>query len=198
VFEKALSRLRVRAGLADCMLVTENPDHVQHARHRLGMQALQFRKSGVAGFDFEDWSQAPALVEHALGDTHPTNLGLAVQAHLAAQGIEVDASTALTGRGPWPVTGRRWTPVELPRLGAVDVAVPAQGQLRRGPRGELLTELAPPRPGDAAEAAEFAKGLAAQGQIAAGHAVTGVRTTHAIETDAEGRQRLVRRGFSAI
>jgi FMN phosphatase YigB (HAD superfamily) len=55
VYELALSRLGTDATLADCLVITEDPAHIAACR-ALGMQALQF------GADFDDWSQAPALV----------------------------------------------------------------------------------------------------------------------------------------
>jgi HAD superfamily hydrolase (TIGR01509 family) len=62
VFEKALSRLQVKASLADCVFITESPAHVAAARQTLGMSALQFAAPGVPGADFNDWSWLPSLL----------------------------------------------------------------------------------------------------------------------------------------
>ncbi|WP_448642454.1 HAD family hydrolase [Geodermatophilus sp. URMC 63] len=59
VYELALRRLGTSGGLTDCLSITENVDHVAACR-ALGMQALQF------GVDFDDWSQAPALVRRMI------------------------------------------------------------------------------------------------------------------------------------
>jgi hypothetical protein len=196
VFLKALARLRVKAGLAECLLITENAEHVAAVRQTLGMQALQFRAPGAAEFDFDDWSQAPALVAQHIGPGVPGNLQAAIRACLAARDVEVDDCPADDGAGPWPVRGRRWHAVELPPLGTVHVAVPVQGELRRAPNGELAATLPAPDAAAVAEAGDFARSLAAHGQIATGSGAPG-RTTHALETDSEGRRRLVRRRFSA-
>ena len=55
VFEAALARLGVAAAWGECLLITEDAEHVAAARG-IGMQALQF------GVDFTDWASAPALV----------------------------------------------------------------------------------------------------------------------------------------
>jgi FMN phosphatase YigB (HAD superfamily) len=62
VYELALHRLGSDAGLADCVCITENAEHVGACR-ALGMQALQF------GVDFDDWSQAPQLVHRLIDST---------------------------------------------------------------------------------------------------------------------------------
>jgi FMN phosphatase YigB (HAD superfamily) len=58
IFEKALERLGSPAPLEDCLFITEDDAHIKAARTHLHMQALQFGK------DFEDWSQAPAVIAH--------------------------------------------------------------------------------------------------------------------------------------
>lgn len=194
IFEKALARLRVKAGLDECLFITENRAHVAAAR-ALGMQALQFRAPGDPGFDFDDWSQAPALVAQRLGV--PANLPAAVSAHLAAQGVEVDTFEAGDGAGPWRVAGRRWHPVALPGHGTVHVALPVQGEVGRAPGGELTAQLPAVQADEAQEAGSFARSLAKQGQIASGDAAL-ASATHAIEVDEQGRRRLVRRRFSAL
>lgn len=66
VFQKALQRLGTNAGLAECLLITENAVHVVAVRTQLGMAALKFRMPGDSAFDFDDWRQAPALVAQRL------------------------------------------------------------------------------------------------------------------------------------
>jgi beta-phosphoglucomutase-like phosphatase (HAD superfamily) len=58
IFETALKRLGSHAKLEDCLFITENATHIEAARRTLHMQTLQF------GRDFDDWSQAPALIAH--------------------------------------------------------------------------------------------------------------------------------------
>lgn len=195
VFEKALSRLHVQAALTECLFVTENAAHVAAVRTHLGMQALLFRTPGVTEFDFDDWSQAPALIAQRLGGTSPANLNAAVRAHLSAQGVEVDELSG-DGQVSWPVSGRRWHPVKVPKLGTVHVALPVRGSVTREAGGTLATSL-PAADADAiAEAGAFARSLARHDQIAVDGGAGG-GATHALETDDQGRRKLVRRRFSA-
>jgi len=78
LFEKAMSRLQVKATLDECVLITESKTHVDAVRKKLGMQALQFGIAGAAGVDFSDWSQAPALLVHLLGTQEGTNVPAAI------------------------------------------------------------------------------------------------------------------------
>jgi FMN phosphatase YigB (HAD superfamily) len=54
IFTMALARLRSKAGLDECLLITENPGHIEAARTRLRMSALRFRSGASPQFDFED------------------------------------------------------------------------------------------------------------------------------------------------
>ena len=196
VFLKALARLHVKAELGECLFITEKAEHVLAARQTLGMQALQFRALGGAAFDFDDWSQAPALIAHRIGTEVPPNRQAAIRAYLAAHGVEVDDCPAASGAGSWPLQGRRWHAVELPQLGTVHVAVPALVRLSRRPNGELAAALPQANAEAITEAGDFARSLAAHGQIDSGDGAPG-RTTHALAVDTEGRRRLVRRHLSA-
>lgn len=196
VFEKALSRLHIQAALTECLLVTENAAHVAAVRKNLGMQALHFRTSGVTEFDFDDWSQAPALIAERLGRTSPANLHAAVRAHLSAQGVEVDELPG-DAQVSWPVSGRRWHPVKVPKLGTVHVALPVRGSVTREAGGRLVTSLPAPDAAEIAEAGAFARSLARHDQIAADGGARG-GATHALEMDDQGRRKLVRRRFSAM
>jgi len=62
VFEKALKRLGASVSLDKCLFITENANHVEKARKALKMHALRFRSAGSSKFDFDDWSEAPALI----------------------------------------------------------------------------------------------------------------------------------------
>jgi hypothetical protein len=69
VFDMALSRLQIQAALQECLFITENAEHIRAAREKLRMAALLFKAPGATNFDFEDWSQAPALIDHLI-DPH--------------------------------------------------------------------------------------------------------------------------------
>jgi HAD superfamily hydrolase (TIGR01509 family) len=202
VFTKALSRLQSRATLAECLFITENADHIRAARQTLGMTTLQFKAPGAIRFDFDDWSQAPALIAHLVDPDQPDNLSGAVQAHLAAHGVEAVSAQAMGTSGKIHVAGHIWHKVSVPGHAELDdvlVAVPVEGELTRGRKGELAGSL-PKQPGkeQLAEAGAFVGSLAAHGQIAGAGRGPTRGATHAIETDAQGRRKLVRKRFSAV
>lgn len=200
VFEMALHRLRSKATLQECLFITENSDHLRAARQTLGMATLQFKVEGATQFDFDDWSRAPALIAHLVDPEQPDNLRGAVQAHLAAQGIEtVDAQIGTSGKVQ--VTGQVWHKLSVPghpELNDLHVAVPVQGELTCGRKGELAGKL-PTQPAKEQldEVASYVRSLVVHGKIATG-AGGPAQATHAIETDPLGRRKLVRTRFSAM
>jgi FMN phosphatase YigB (HAD superfamily) len=201
IFEFALQRLHSTASLKECLLITENADHIRRARQDLKMATLQFKAPGATEFDFDDWSKAPALIAHLVDPEQPDNLRGAVQAHLSPQGVEnINAATVGTS-GKVHVTGQVWHKFSVPghpELSDVHVAVPVKGELTRGKKGELAGKL-PTQPDKEQldEAGSFVRSLATHGQIG-GSVGASARTTHAIETDDQGRRKLVRKRFSAV
>ena len=202
LFERAVRRLGVAATLDECLLVTENADHVRTARSRLHMRALQFRSPGAAAADFDSWADAPALIAHEVAPDHAGNLHTVVKAHLAAQGVELVAARAAQPGGDVEAAGQVWCKVSVPGhddLQDLHVAMPVTIPITRGPRGLLSARpVAAPSDADLAEAAAFVASLAAQGQIGGRAGTKAVRPTHRIETDAHGVMRLVRSRFSAV
>lgn len=198
LFEAALRRLRAAVALKDCLLVTENAAHARAVRQQLGMQALRFRSGSSADFDFEDWSQAPALIAHLVAPHHPANLRAAVRAHLAAQGVELDALER-DAAGHLQARGRIWQAVSVPGLAPPElhVALPVSAELSVGSKGALQSRLRRPGPGEREELRQFVASLARQGQIAQGAESHGGMASHEITTDAQGRRCLQRRRFSA-
>lgn len=197
VFETAVRRLRVRAGLDECLLITENRDHVAAARTKLKMHALQFGAASAGSFDFDDWSQAPAMVAHAIDPRHRSNLHAAVGAFLGADDVEVSTVEGDATAGSVTASGRVWFPVSVPEVGEapVHVAVPVRGTVHVGASGRLRSDVPAPTDADVDEAASFARSLAVNGQIGGANSPG---ATHAIEVDESGRRRLVRKRFSAI
>ena len=166
------------------------------------MTTLQFKAPGATRFDFADWSQAPALIAQLVDSHQPDNLHGAVQAHLAAHGIETLSAQAMGSSGKVHVTGQVWHKVSVPghpELNDVHVAVPVEGELTRGQKGELAGSL-PKQPGkqQLAEAGAFVSSLATHGQIGTSGNGPARGATHAIETDANGQRKLVRKRFSAV
>lgn len=119
-------------------------------------------------------------------------LPAALRAFLASQGVE-PASAEPQGRDAWRIAGQRWWPLELAgRAAPLHVALPVCVEVRRAAGGGWQAELPPPGADELEEAAAFARSLVAQRQIGA----RGV-ASHTIVVDGDGREKLVRRGFSA-
>lgn len=201
VFETALRRLRVKATLEDCLLVTENAAHIKAVRSRLHMATLQFRTAGSDDFDFDDWSQVPALIAHLVGHQSQANTHAAIKAHLAARGIEVARLERVGTEHKFKASGHVWRSVSVPHapnLQGIHVEVPVDGEVAVGPRGALHASMAQPSHEQLAEAKAFVGSLAAHGQISVPGAGRASRATHEITTDDKGQRRLVRKRFTAL
>lgn len=199
IFETALQRLGAKVPLEECLFITEDAGHIKEAREKLKMQTLQFGSAGAGGF--EDWADAPALVANLVAPGQAANSHAAIKAHLAAKGVDlVHAEPA--GSDRMTVSGQVWLPISVPGLEDlqhVHVAIPVQGEVTRGPKGEMRSDV-PTKPSNEqiAEATSYVRSLATHGQIA-GHAAKHPQgATHAIETDQQGNRRLVRKRFSAV
>jgi hypothetical protein len=207
VFATALKRLHSNAALQECLFITENEAHVRAVRDTLQMHALQFRSAGAASFDFDDWLQAPAMIAHVMGPGGGVNEEAAIRDHLrATRGFDlslVERSGSKTAK----VSGTLWAPVNVSAGGAANIHAPftADGEVTRGPRGQISdVRLREPSPSEIDEAAAFVRSLAQRGQLRgpAGLSATdggiGDETTHHIETDEQGRQKLIRKRFRAV
>ncbi len=198
IFEKALQRLGASAiPLQDCLLITEDSGHIQKARTKLHMQALQFKA------DFDDWAEAPELIANLVAPHLFTNTAALIQARLAAHGVEMVSAEPGEDAGSVRVRGQVWRPVSIPgfaELQGVHIAIPVEGNMpRKRTKGKKNAGGIPqPSAEQVAEAASFVRSLATHGQIAGpGGKPTG-GATHQIETDEKGTRRLVRKRFSAI
>jgi hypothetical protein len=201
VFEMALRRLRVRATLDECLFITENRAHIKAVRTKLRMKALQFSATTSRPFDFADWAQAPALVAHLVDPKRKPNMHAAVEMFLTANGVDVTNLESGGSAGTFSASGRVWSPVSVPRVGnrkPVHVAVPVHGEVTVGSKGALRSKMSSPTDEDVAEASAFVASLATHGQIAKAGAPRSAGATHEIEEDDSGRQRLVRKRFSAV
>jgi hypothetical protein len=202
IFEEALRRLGAQASLDQCLFVTEEADHIKAARDTLGMTTLQFRSAGSSDFDFDDWAEAPALIANLVAPGQAANTHAAIKAHLAAKGIDLLTSEPAESPDAMHFTGQMWSPVTVPGydgLKDVRVAIPVEGKVTRGRRGEVRS-VAPTQPSSEqiAEATSFVRSLAAHGQIAGQGGKGPMGPTHQIETDEKGNRRLVRKRFSAV
>lgn len=204
IFVAALARLRSTARLDECLFITENSEHIQAARTSLHMSTLRFRSGAAAPFDFEDWIQAPAMVAHLVDPVGGTNMEILLRSHLSiAHGFDVNAvEPSVTARGTTTVRGTLWKPLGASAPGGFqDVYVPfsVEGSVTRGPAGAIHSvTFAEPAPHEAAEAASFVRGLVHNHQTSESTGPPGGTSTHAIETDAQGRRKLVRKRFRAV
>lgn len=202
IFATALLRLQVKVPLKECLLVTENAAHVKAVRRDLGMGALLFHSAATGPFDFDDWLQAPALIAHLVGGTAGPNAAAALRDHLrAAHGFDLAATSGPKGGPTKTVRGTLWRPVG----GEGDTAglhapFEVEGRVTYGRGGRIRSvHLDAPAPAAVREAGALVRSLAAHGQLAtAGNAPRTGPTTHEIQTDAQGRRKLVRRRFRAF
>ena len=203
-FVTALARLKSKALFDECLFITENRDHVRAARTELHMHALQFRSSRSTTFDFDDWLQAPAMVAHLVDSAGGSNTEAALRQHLrVAHGFDLQAiDRPDQARKTTRVRGTLWKPVgESAGKELADVHAPftLEGEVTRGPSGEVqAVRFVEPASDEVTEAASFLRSLARQGQIGGSSPQPGQAATHDIETDDQGRRRLVRKRFRAI
>jgi hypothetical protein len=197
VFVKALSRLKSKASLGECLFITENHAHVSAVRATLGMHALEFRSGTASASDFDDWLQAPAMIAHLVDPADQRNAEPALRQFLrTAHGFDLQGTERST------VRGTLWQPVG-PAAGKdlADVRAPfsVEGKVARGPAGKIQSvRFENPAPDEVTEAASFVRSLAQHGQARQAAPDPGHGATHEIETDADGRRKLVRKRFRAI
>jgi FMN phosphatase YigB (HAD superfamily) len=202
IFEKALQRLGASVSLEECLFITEDATHIDKARKTLRMKTLQFRSAGSSQFDFDDWVKAPALIANLVAPHQHANAHAAIKAHLAAKGIDMLTSEPAESPGAMKFSGQMWSPISVPGfedLQHVHVAIPVEGKVTRGRKGEVRS-VAPKQPSaeQVAEATSFVRSLATHGQIAGHAGKPAMGATHQIETDEKGNRRLVRKRFTAL
>lgn len=185
IFELAVKRLGLSAQLEECLLITEEPSHIKHAREKLHMKALQFRSSKSTLFDFKDWQEAPALISQLLSAHHIVNEESAAKTNLAsAKDFDLVYETI-------SVPG-------IKELQKVKMAVPVKGKGAGGKGQAGSPSIQKPSKKNVSEVAAFAKSLAMSGQIeGVGKKKKVSAPTHQIETDEKGAKTLVRKRFSA-
>jgi hypothetical protein len=196
IFELALKRAKVSAGIRETLFITEDAGHVEACRN-MGMTALEF------GTDFQDWSNAPLRVAETIAPLTANNLTSTLKPLLAAKHqIQLDSAEPLS-EGTLRGKGRSWVKLEAPELGSlngVHVQLPVDLQARVMPSGQLADVRVTPRATDLAEAMQNVETLASNKQVTGGCAGAGdpaVLPTHSIETDSQGRQFLRRKRFTA-
>lgn len=200
IFELAIKRSGIGATLAECAFTTENTGHLAKCRE-YGMAAVRFGSGPGLTPAFSDWADAPALFAGLLDPANPHNHAIVVAADLDARHGLIDFKPSAMARGlDSRGQARRLVELNDPRLGdlkGIYVELPTDVTVSLGPNRRVKSVTAtPPGKDEVADAVNFVSGLAKSGKIAMPGKTT-LGATHAVETDAAGRKRLVRRGFSA-
>ncbi|MEI8368254.1 MAG: hypothetical protein WCJ31_07450 [Planctomycetia bacterium] len=209
-FTTAIVRLGVSADLNECVLITEQHDHVVRCKE-LGMSAVQFGGHmfpAPGGTDFTDWSEAPGLMAQLLTPVGAApalaNVEIAVRARLAAthphlENVQVNPPDK---PGAYPFKASAVVPLEDPALGDLNglhVDFGVSGIARVNGTGRVTASDGAQVDAEAVtEAKHLVQGLAATGQIATRQGPIGLGETHEIVVDAQGRRRLKRIRFSAF
>jgi len=200
IFEVAIERTGSRASLSECSFVTENTTHLEKCKEH-GITPVRFGPavSGMAGF--ENWADAPAVIAGLVSPGHAGNLSAAAAAALATRhGLVGFTATATVGRS---IHGRANQLVQLkdPRLGSLNgiyVERPSEVTVDFGPDGRVAEVVATvPNPDEVADAVNFVSSLIKSGRLAVpGQPAPSFGVTHVVESDSEGRPRLVRQRYS--
>jgi len=198
VFLTALARLRVQASLEECAFITENLQHIQAVR-AFGMSALHFHRPASSATEFDEWRQAPALVARLVDGPAGPNVESAVRRYLdATHAFDVETISPPKRGRTLAVRGTLWKPVGAAggkSLASVHVPFEVEGEVTLDDSGSVRSiHLDEPSPDEVGEAATLVKSLAKHGQLVESSDTprTGP-ATHAIETDDQGRRRLVRK-----
>ena len=200
IFELAVTRLGLDAKLNECLFITEMPEHISACRE-LEMATLWFAPEAVGG-DFDDWSEAPLLVNQLIGaESHNLELGLKLQ--LASKyGMELTSMTKKPAGNKIQARAQKWHPVPNPKAAGkekVHVPITVDVEIELGKKGRIRSVKGDePDSETVADAAGFVESLAANEQISDESGPLAPGTTHQIETDKKGQKRLVRKRFSAI
>jgi hypothetical protein len=167
------------------------------------MSTLQFRSPASVKFDFDDWLQAPAMIAHLINPSGGSNAEAALRSHLRlSHGFDLASVDRGKGRRTTLVRGTLWKPVGESagsQLATVHVPFAVEGEVTRGPAGEIRdVRFNEPEATDLTAAASMVRSLARHGQIRESSQQPTDSTTHDIETDDQGRRRLIRKRFQAI
>lgn len=203
IFDTALRRLRSKDSLKECLFVTENLDHVHAARTNLHMSTLQFRSGESSEFDFDDWLQAPPMIAHLVEPAGGPNAEAALRGHLSlSHGFDLHTIEPSKPGSATAVRGTLWKPVGASAghdLANVHAPFTVEGEVTSGPAGEIRhVRLVEPASTEVDEAAALVRSLARHGQIQGSAPQPVDATTHDIETDDQGRRKLVRKRFRAV
>lgn len=197
VFERAIQRSGVAAPLNECLFVTENVGHLAACKN-LGMSVIRFGSGPGIRPAFSDWRHAPPLIAAMTGTATSDNQLAALQFFLEAThslvGFEGERSETT-----WRGQAQRLVALQTPQLGPIDgvcVEVPVDVSVTLRPDGDVdQVQAESPASEAISDAVLFVKSLLRNKQVALPGEPLG-KATHAVELDADGKRRLVRRRYA--
>ncbi len=199
VFEVAGQRLGLTASFSERLFITEDPGHISKAR-ALGMEALQF--GTAAGSDFADWSAGPLLIARRVTPSKHDNLQLALDLWLRVhKNGELTELHATTTPDLFQIQANVWVALQDASLGSlqnVEVTIPCAGAVKLTSAGSVSSAQLAADADAIADATGYVKTLRDNGQISTAPGALAPGTTHVLDKDEQGRQRLRRQRFSAI
>ncbi|HEX8707475.1 MAG TPA: hypothetical protein VF723_04365 [Pyrinomonadaceae bacterium] len=200
LFRTAIQRLKMKAGLGECLFISEKTEYVLACREQLKMQALRFERAG--GGDFDDWLDAPLLAARIIAPESPVNLRLALNLRLeTTHALELVTITSRSSDGRVICGhGRRWLPLpDLKQKGRrkIHVQMPVEVELELDAEGLLQSvKSSQPDTEELMETAAFVESLEANQQIARGPESPSMNATHRL-VEEQGKWRLKRIRFNA-
>ena len=201
IFELAAKRSGTGAMLSECLFVTENTDHLGKCKE-YGMLPVRFGTGPGITPAFSDWADAPALFAGLVNPGHAGNQAAAIAATLAARYSLIDfRPSELVGGHKVKGQAKHLVKLNDPSLGdlnGVYVELPSDVTVSLGADGRVSdVAVTPPGAGEVADAINYVSSLVKSKKIATPEQPA-VGATHAVEKDAAGRRRLVRRGYNAF
>ena len=202
IFEVAIGRLGVTAGLDECLFITERADHITACRG-LGMEALQFGVAGAQQADFSDWSEAPLLISHIVNPDSDANREAALKVNLASKhDMEVISMGAKSKDGRIRGRAKKLHPIPDPKQGedqSIYVPLPVDVEVTLNKKGRVRSvESSEPDPEIVEETKHYVHTLEANKQLARDSGPPPSGATHKIETDEKGRKHLTRKKYTAV
>ncbi|HEX8246854.1 MAG TPA: hypothetical protein VF599_01625, partial [Pyrinomonadaceae bacterium] len=201
IFELAVERLGLNAGLDECLFITENAGHTDEAR-RLGIKTLLFGETDAED-GFDDWSEAPLLIAQMVSPESPNNLEGALRLRLA---VEHDLELLFVSEKSEDgiIHGQVNKSLPLPvaesesRQSSV-VTIPVNVEIEMNNQGRILAvNSEEPDKETLDEAAHYIKTLDENKQISRRKGPLAQGETHRETVNEKGEKRIKRERFSAF
>ena len=200
IFQLAIERSGTGATLGECLFVTETPEHLAACR-LLGMSILRFGGEPGIQPSFAEWIDAPGIIAGFVGPSSPANRELAANVFLSARhGITnfrmTDTAEGSRTRG----CAQQLLALKGSDLGPLDgvfVEVPTTVDVKWAKDGRIAeATVQPPDKEEVSGVRTFVTSLVRNRQVTL-PGEKGIRATHEVTEDGQGRRRLIRRCFTA-